>query len=114
MGVAHQKLIWKLAIERRLKGRELTLGWVESLRSEIKYSKGVMIMKLNTFLINRVPAQQNYQVLQKIKSAREVFLKVWCRDFAPLILFRGETPYFSEVNTILLMTHKVFSQIGFC
>ena len=113
MGVALSKInTGNWLVERRLKGRELTIGLLGGKALEvveIKYSKECYDYDTK-YLSNSTeylcPAQLLSEITERIKSEAEaIFKSCGCRDFARIdFILEGETPYFLEVNTIPGMT----------
>ena len=113
MGVALSKINkgnW--LVERRLKGRELTIGLLGGKALEvveIKYSKECYDYDTK-YLSNSTeylcPAELPSEITIRIKSEAEaIFKSCGCRDFARIdFILEGKTPYFLEVNTIPGMT----------
>ena len=113
MGVALSKInSGNWLVERRLKGRELTIGLLGGKALEvveIKYSKECYDYDTK-YLSNSTeylcPAELPSEITNKIKSEAEaIFRNCGCRDFARIdFILEGDTPYFLEVNTIPGMT----------
>ena len=99
-------------VERRLKGRELTigllggkaLGVVEIRYSKDSYDYDTKYLSQSTQYL--CPAELSVKVTDRIKSEAEaIFESCGCRDFARIdFILEGNTPYFLEVNTIPGMT----------
>ena len=113
MGVALSKInSGNWLVERRLKGRELTIGLLggEALEVvEIKYSKECYdydTKYLSDSTEYLCPAELPKEITKRIKSEAEaIYTSCGCRDFARIdFILEGETPYFLEVNTIPGMT----------
>ena len=113
MGVALSKInSGNWLVERRLKGRELTIGLLGGKALEvveIKYSKECYDYDTK-YLSNSTeyvcPAELPSEITKRIKSEAEaIYSSCGCRDFARIdFILEGETPYFLEVNTIPGMT----------
>ena len=113
MGVALSKInSGNWLVERRLKGRELTIGLLGGKALEvveIKYSKECYDYDTK-YLSNSTeylcPAELPKEITKRIKSEAEaIYRSCGCRDFARIdFILEGETPYFLEVNTIPGMT----------
>lgn len=113
MGVALSKInSGNWLVERRLKGRELTIGLLGGKALEvveIKYSKECYdydTKYLSDSTEYLCPAELPKEITKRIKSEAEAIYKsCGCRDFARIdFILEGETPYFLEVNTIPGMT----------
>lgn len=113
MGVALSKInSGNWLVERRLKGRELTIGLLDGKALEvveIKYSKECYdydTKYLSDSTEYLCPAELPKEITNRIKSEAEAIYKsCGCRDFARIdFILEGETPYFLEVNTIPGMT----------
>lgn len=101
-------------VERRLKGRELTIGLLGGKALEvveIKYSKE--FYDYNTkYLSNSTeyvcPAELPIEITKRIKAEAEAIYKsCGCRDFARIdFILEGGTSFFLEVNTIPGMTSE--------
>ena len=113
MGVALSKInTGNWLVERRLKGRELTIGLLGGKALEVvevKYSKECYDYDTK-YLSNSTeylcPAELPCEITKRIKSEAEaIYTSCGCRDFARIdFILEGETPYFLEVNTIPGMT----------
>ena len=113
MGVALSKInSGNWLVERRLKGRELTIGLLGGKALEvveIKYSKECYDFDTK-YLSNSTeylcPAELPDEITNEIKSEAEaIFRNCGCRDFARIdFILEGDIPYFLEVNTIPGMT----------
>lgn len=113
MGVALSKInSGNWLVERRLKGRELTIGLLGGKALEvveIKYSKECYdydTKYLSDSTEYLCPAELPKEITKRIKSEAEaIYTSCGCRDFARIdFILEGETPYFLEVNTIPGMT----------
>ena len=113
MGVALSKInTGNWLVERRLKGRELTIGLLGGKALEvveIKYSKECYdydTKYLSDSTEYLCPAELPKEITKRIKSEAEaIYTSCGCRDFARIdFILEGETPYFLEVNTIPGMT----------
>ena len=113
MGVALSKInAGNWLVERRLKGRELTIGLLGGKALEvveIKYSKECYdydTKYLSDSTEYLCPAELPNEITKRIKSEAEaIYTSCGCRDFARIdFILEGETPYFLEVNTIPGMT----------
>lgn len=113
MGVALSKInSGNWMVERRLKGRELTIGLLGGKALEvveIKYSKECYdydTKYLSDSTEYLCPAELPNEITERIKSEAEaIFKSCGCRDFARIdFILEGNTPYFLEVNTIPGMT----------
>ena len=113
MGVALSKInSGNWLVERRLKGRELTIGLLDGKALEvveIKYSKECYdydTKYLSDSTEYLCPAELPKEITKRIKSEAEaIYTSCGCRDFARIdFILEGETPYFLEVNTIPGMT----------
>ena len=113
MGVALSKInSGNWLVERRLKGRELTIGLLGGKALEvveIKYSKECYdydTKYLSDSTEYLCPAELPNEITKRIKSEAEaIYTSCGCRDFARIdFILEGETPYFLEVNTIPGMT----------
>ena len=113
MGVALSKInSGNWLVERRLKGRELTIGLLGGKALEvveIKYSKECYdydTKYLSDSTEYLCPAELPKEITKRIKSEAEaIYRSCGCRDFARIdFILEGETPYFLEVNTIPGMT----------
>ena len=113
MGVALSKInSGNWLVERRLKGRELTIGLLGGKALEvveIKYSKECYdydTKYLSDSTEYLCPAELPKEITKRIKSEAEaIYTSFGCRDFARIdFILEGETPYFLEVNTIPGMT----------
>ena len=113
MGVALSKInSGNWLVERRLKGRELTIGLlggkalevVEIKYSEECYDYDTKYLSDSTNYL--CPAELPKEITKRIKSeAEDIYTSCGCRDFARIdFILVGETPYFLEVNTIPGMT----------
>ena len=101
-------------IERRLRGRELTIGLLGGNALEvveIKYAKECYdydtkyLYESTEYLC---PAELTVGITNRIKSEAEAIFKICgCRDFARIdFILEGDTPYFLEVNSIPGMTSQ--------
>lgn len=115
MGVALSKInSGNWLVERRLKGRELTIGLLGGRALEvveIKFSKACYDYDTKYFSKSTeylCPAELPSEITDRIKSESEaIFKSCGCRDFARIdFILEGNTPYFLEVNTIPGMTPK--------
>jgi len=113
MGVALSKInTGNWLVERRLRGRELTIGLLGGKALEvveIKYSKECYdydTKYLSDSTDYLCPAELPKEITKRIKSEAEaIYTSCGCRDFARIdFILEGETPYFLEVNTIPGMT----------
>lgn len=113
MGVALSKIhSGNWLVERRLKGRELTIGLLDGNALEIveiKYSKECYDYKTKYLSHSNeyiCPAELSSDITERIKSEAEaIFKSCGCRDFARIdFILEGDSPYFLEVNTIPGMT----------
>ena len=113
MGVALSKInSGNWLVERRLKGRELTIGLLGGKALEvveIKYSKECYdydTKYLSDSTEYLCPAELPKEITERIKSEAEaIYRSCGCRDFARIdFILERETPYFLEVNTIPGMT----------
>ena len=113
MGVALSKInTGNWLVERRLRGRELTIGLLGGKALEvveIKYSKECYdydTKYLSDSTEYLCPAELPNEITKRIKSEAEaIYTSCGCRDFARIdFILEGETPYFLEVNTIPGMT----------
>jgi D-alanine-D-alanine ligase len=113
MGVALSKInSGNWMVERRLKGRELTIGLLGGKALEIveiKYSKECYdydTKYLSGSTEYLCPADLPNEITDRIQSEAEaIFESCGCRDFARIdFILEGNTPYFLEVNTIHGMT----------
>ena len=113
MGVALSKInTGNWLVERRLRGRELTIGLLGGKALEvveIKYSKECYdydTKYLSDSTEYLCPAELPKEITKRIKSEAEaIYTSCGCRDFARIdFILEGETPYFLEVNTIPGMT----------
>ena len=113
MGVALSKInSGNWLVERRLKGRELTIGLlggkalevVEIKHSKECYDYDTKYLSESTQYL--CPAELPREITDRIKSEAEaIFESCGCRDFARIdFILEGNTPYFLEVNTIPGMT----------
>ncbi|MGB0374560.1 MAG: D-alanine--D-alanine ligase family protein [Opitutales bacterium] len=113
MGVALSKInSGNWMVERRLKGRELTIGLLDGQALEIveiKYSKECYdydTKYLSGSTEYLCPAELPDEITDRIQSEAEaIFKSCDCRDFARIdFILEGDTPYFLEVNTLPGMT----------
>lgn len=113
MGVALSKInSGNWMVERRLKGRELTVGLLDGQALEIveiKYSKECYdydTKYLSGSTEYLCPAELPDEITDRIQSEAEaIFKSCDCRDFARIdFILEGDTPYFLEVNTLPGMT----------
>jgi D-alanine-D-alanine ligase len=113
MGVALSKInSGNWMVERRLKGRELTIGLLGGKALEIveiKYSKECYdydTKYLSGSTEYLCPADLPNEITDRIQSEAEaIFESCGCRDFARIdFILEGNTPYFLEVNTLPGMT----------
>lgn len=113
MGLALSKInSGNWLVERRLKGRELTIGLLNGNALEIveiKYANDFYDYKtkyLSESTEYFCPAEVSKEITNRIKSEAEaIFSSFGCRDFARIdFILEGDTPYFLEVNTIPGMT----------
>jgi D-alanine-D-alanine ligase len=113
MGVALSKInSGNWMVERRLKGRELTIGLLGGKALEIveiKYSKECYdydTKYLSGSTEYLCPADLPNEITDRIQSEAEaIFESCGCRDFARIdFILEGDTPYFLEVNTLPGMT----------
>ena len=113
MGVALSKInSGNWMVERRLKGRELTIGLLDGQALEIveiKYSKECYdydTKYLSGSTEYLCPAELPDVITDRIQSEAEaIFKSCDCRDFARIdFILEGDTPYFLEVNTLPGMT----------
>lgn len=113
MGVALSKInSGNWMVERRLKGRELTIGLLDGQALEIveiKYSKECYdydTKYLSGSTEYLCPAKLPDEITDRIQSEAEaIFKSCDCRDFARIdFILEGDTPYFLEVNTLPGMT----------
>ena len=113
MGVALSKInTGNWLVERRLKGRELTIGLLGGNALEIveiKYLKECYdydTKYLSDSTEYLCPAELPKEITERIKSEAEaIYRSCGCRDFARIdFILERETPYFLEVNTIPGMT----------
>jgi len=113
MGVALSKInSGNWMVERRLKGRELTIGLLDGQALEIveiKYSKECYdydTKYLSGSTEYSCPAELPDEITDRIQSEAEaIFKSCDCRDFARIdFILEGDTPYFLEVNTLPGMT----------
>jgi D-alanine-D-alanine ligase len=113
MGVALSKInSGNWMVERRLKGRELTIGLLGGKALEIveiKYSKECYdydTKYLSGSTEYLCPADLPNEITDRIQSEAEaIFESCGCRDFARSdFILEGNTPYFLEVNTLPGMT----------
>jgi D-alanine-D-alanine ligase len=113
MGVALSKInSGNWMVERRLKGRELTIGLLGGKALEIveiKYSKECYdydTKYLSGSTEYLCPADLPNEITDRIQSEAEaIFESCGCRDFARIdFILECDTPYFLEVNTIPGMT----------
>ena len=113
MGVALSKInSGNWMVERRLKGRELTIGLLDGQALEIveiKYSKECYdydTKYLSGSTEYLCPTELPDEITDRIQSEAEaIFKSCDCRDFARIdFILEGDTPYFLEVNTLPGMT----------
>jgi D-alanine-D-alanine ligase len=113
MGVALSKInSGNWMVERRLKGRELTIGLLDGQALEIveiKYSKECYdydTKYLSGSTEYLCPAELPDEITDRIQSEAEaIFKSCDCRDFARIdFILEGDTPYFLEMNTLPGMT----------
>ena len=101
-------------VERRLRGKELTIGILGGKALEvveIKYSKDCYDYDSKYFSNStkyQCPAELPDEIMKRIKcEAEAIFNCLGCRDFARIdFILEGDIPYFLEVNTIPGMTPK--------
>jgi len=95
-------------IERRIRGRELTVGLLDGRAMgvvEILSASGVYDYKAKYTLgatEYQFPAQLDAGITARIqREAEAIFKACGCRDFARIdFLLEGDVPYFLEVNTL--------------
>ena len=113
MGVALSKInSGNWMVERRLRGRELTIGLLGGKALEIveiKYLKECYdydTKYLSGSTEYLCPADLPNEITDRIQSEAEaIFESCGCRDFARIdFILEGDTPYFLEVNTLPGMT----------
>ena len=113
MGVALSKInSGNWLVERRLNGRELTIGLLGGKALEVVEIKHTQeCYDYNTKYLSEsteylCPADLPFEITERIKSeAESIFKSCGCRDFARIdFILECDTPYFLEVNTIPGMT----------